>query len=442
MANPLKVWLRCANLTHLFKIAKMRKILSHAVSCLIPFRELRKKVRRWICKGTLSNFFDRFQNRQLKQVVKEKYPECIERGLKKVKNAPEYLLVDSRHNYLNILLNLPEIHYHETFHGDEGIYLCWEIRPCMENTRILEEAQRNGKKVLFVGDSFLRSFTTFFDTQISTEYKKGISFTIDDITSHFDATRPSRLEQMLGDKDLLITDEQKQRARACIEKIVKTHLTKYNHQPIFEPRIGRAGVKKVLVVDQSHNDMSIIKGMANDETFNKMLKCAIRENPDADIIVKTHPDTMAGTIGGYYTALKPHNNIYTMTEPINPISLINYCDKVYVCSTQFGFEALMCGKEVHVFGMPFYAGWGLTNDRQKCTRRNKVRSLEEVFYLAYIVYSHYVNPQTNSRCEIEEAMDYLLELRKKCFQKFGTQCELEETSEEKIFSATNHKKVA
>jgi len=192
---------------------------------------------------------------------------------------------------------------------------------------------------------------------------------------------------------------------------VKTHLTKYNHQPIFEPKIGRDNVKKVLVVDQAYDDMSVIKGMASEKTFEKMLACAIEENPNADIIIKTHPDTIAGGRDGYYTEQMPHGNIYKMTEAINPISLIKYCDKVYVCSSQFGFEALMCGKEAHIFGMPFYAGWGLTNDRQRCERRTNIRSLEEVFYLAYIVYSRYVNPKTNSRCEIEEAMDYLLELR-------------------------------
>ena len=225
---------------------------------------------------------------------------------------------------------------------------------------------------------------------------------------------------MLNDKNLIITEEQKLRARKCIDKIVETHLTKYNHQPIFEPQIGRKGVKKVLVIDQSYGDMSISKGWCCDETFEKMLECAIKENPDADIIVKTHPDTMTGHRGGYYTGIKEQDNIYTQTEPINPISLIKYVDKVYVCTTQFGFEALMCGKEVRVFGMPFYAGWGLTKDEQVCERRTNKRSLEEIFYLAYIVYTHYVNPEKGSKCEIEEAIDYLLELRKEYFsQKVG-----------------------
>jgi capsular polysaccharide export protein len=34
-----------------------------------------------------------------------------------------------------------------------------------------------------------------------------------------------------------------------------------------------------------------------------------------------------------------------------------------------GFEALLLGKAVHCFGMPFYAGWGLTHDSKTCPRR-------------------------------------------------------------------------
>ena len=266
-----------------------------------------------------------------------------------------------------------------------------------------------------IEDGFLRSADTWCNNLVDRKYTDGISFTISDSVHYFDATRESRMEKLINDKNLIITDEQKQRARNCINKIVETHLTKYNHQPIYAPNIGREGVKKVLVVDQSYGDMSIAKGLADDYTFENMLECAIKENPDADIIVKTHPDTMSGTRGGYYTGLKPHDNIYTQTEPINPISLLKYVDKVYVCTTQFGFEALMCGKEVHVFGMPFYAGWGLTNDRQVCSRRTNKRSLEELFYIAYIMYSYYVNPDKKCRCEIEEAMDYLLNLREEYF---------------------------
>jgi capsule polysaccharide export protein KpsC/LpsZ len=45
--------------------------------------------------------------------------------------------------------------------------------------------------------------------------------------------------------------------------------------------------------------------------------------------------------------------------------------------------------------------------------------LAEIFYIAYIIYSHYVNPETKQPCEIEEAMEYLLSLRKEYFEKYN-----------------------
>ena len=247
-----------------------------------------------------------------------------------------------------------------------------------------------------------------------------ISFIFDNKGTFYDARKTNYLEEMLNNPNFVVTDEQLERARKCIKKIVDNYLSKYNNQPVYTPKIGREGVKKVLVIDQSYGDASIRRGMATSHTFEQMLQDAIAENPDADIIVKTHPDTKTGA-GGYFTGLKQHDNVYPMTDLINPISLLKYCDKVYVCTSQFGFEALMCGKDVKVYGMPFYAGWGLTQDLQKCPRRTNKRSLEEIFYITYIVYTHWVNPETNSRCEIEEAIDYLIKLRGEFFKENGVE---------------------
>lgn len=296
------------------------------------------------------------------------------------------------------------------------VYFCWGTRSYLGQMLNIYNSKLYKKPLVVVEDGFLRSIVTNACAKTLTKYNMGMSFTFDSKSPYYDARNSSDLEDMLNNKSLIITEEQKQRAKNCINKIIETHLSKYNSQPIYEPKIGREGVKKVLVIDQSYGDMSIAKGLADDHTFKNMLDCAVKENPDADIIVKTHPDTIAGA-GGYYKGLIAKDNIYTQTDPINPISLIKYVDKVYVCTTQFGFEALMCGKEVHVFGMPFYAGWGLTNDRQECKRRTNKRTLEEIFYITYIMYTHYINPDKHCKCEIEEAMDYLLDLREIYFKE-------------------------
>ena len=216
---------------------------------------------------------------------------------------------------------------------------------------------------------------------------------------------------MLNDPALCLTDAQRTEARRVMERIVAAKLTKYNHQPIFVPQVGRPGHRKVLVVDQSYGDMAIAKGWGSDRTFADMLEDAKRENPDADILVKTHPDTMTGKRGGYYTDVREEGNVFRVTMPVNPYSLMEIVDKVYVCSTQMGFEALMAGKEVHVYGMPFYAGWGLTIDKQKNPRRTNRRTLEEVFYIFYLMYTHWVDIETGSPCAIDKAIDNLIALR-------------------------------
>lgn len=361
-----------------------------------------------------SLIFDLFLDRLIEKRGKRDFDST--EYLSQIVNAPEYLCVDSNHNYLNILIKQPPFFYKEKKFNLDKTIVSWEMARWPANMDVLLYSIKQNKNIIFIGDSFLRSINTMVDKNAEEKYRKGISFGIDDLGYYYDATRTNRMEQMLNDKNLVITENQKQRARICIKKIVDNYLTKYNYQPIYEPKIGRNAVEKVLVIDQTYGDMSIVKGLADENTFKTMLDSAIKENPNADIIVKTHPDTISGTGGGYFKGLKAHDNIYTQTDLINPISLIKYVDKIYVCTTQFGFEALMCGKEVHVFGMPFYAGWGLTIDRQKCDRRTNKRSLEEIFYIAYIMYSYYVNPEKQCRCEIEEAMDYLLKLREEYFK--------------------------
>ena len=311
-------------------------------------------------------------------------------------------------------------------HAD--MYFSWGFGDAAETCRLLRAAEKNHKPCFLVEDGFLKSADTWTRSGINQKYQDGVSFILDDRAMYFDASRVSRLEEMLNDKTLIINEQQKQRAKKCIDVITSTCLTKYNHQPIYTPQIGRNGVPKVLVVDQSYNDMSVLRGGASDWTFRYMLASAISENPGADIIVKTHPDTLANQKwrSGYYVDVEPGENLYKLTTPINPIALLKSIDKVYVCTSQLGFEALMCGNEVHVFGMPFYAGWGLTKDRLVCSRRTHKRTLEEVFYIAYIMYTRYVSPRTQSRCEIEDAMNYLLDLRTEYFQEFGVRCEWDE----------------
>jgi len=139
----------------------------------------------------------------------------------------------------------------------------------------------------------------------------------------------------------------------------------------------------VLVIDQTYRDSSVGCGMADAGSFERILQSAISENPDAEIIVKTHPEVISGRKKGYMTNLD-NKQIKVISENVNPWSLIDMVNKVYVVTSQFGFEALLAGCEVVCFGAPFYSGWGLTDDRMTVFRRKGATpSLEQLFAAVY-----------------------------------------------------------
>ena len=90
-------------------------------------------------------------------------------------------------------------------------------------------------------------------------------------------------------------------------------------------------------------------------------------------------------------------------EPCHPHALLRAVDAVYTVSSQMGFEALLLGKPVYCFGMPFYAGWGLTRDELVCERRTQV-TLEQLVHGTLIAYPRYCDPVLGQPCEVEEVI--------------------------------------
>lgn len=261
--------------------------------------------------------------------------------------------------------------------------------------------------ILVHEDGFLMSVLPATSTRKQgKKYLQGHAAIFDIGSLYIDAEIPSRMEWMLNSSRVFTVEEQA-RAERLMERIRTSRISKYNCQPMVGVSVGRPGHSKVLVIDQVYGDMSIRYGMADEAVFERMLDDAIRENPDADILVKAHPVPNRGHFGN----VMEREGLYLITQGINPITLLETVDKVYVCTSQMGFEALMCGKEVHVYGMPFYAGWGATIDRQICPRRTRQREVWEIFYVAYVLCSIYVSYRTNGICEIEQAIDELIELR-------------------------------
>lgn len=267
-------------------------------------------------------------------------------------------------------------------------------------------AEKKGLKTLCLEDGFIRSLGLGKDGYAP------LSLVVDETGIYFDALQTSDLEQLILQP---ASEELNLRAEYAIQTILRHKITKYNQkfQNIDSAQFNQ-NIQHILVVDQTFGDQSIKYAGATPETFKTMLVQACLDHPEATIWVKTHPDVLAGKAKSHFQSQDfASANIQVLTEAYNPIELLGYMDEVYVVSSQLGFEALLCDKKVHCFGVPWYAGWGLTDDQHAPLhilhgRRSETKSLTHLFACAYLQYARYVNPVTAKRCELEEILELLI----------------------------------
>ena len=248
-------------------------------------------------------------------------------------------------------------------------------------------------KFILREDGFIRS-TNLGDS-------KPFSIVEDDMGIYYDATKPSRLEFILNNYDFKSDKKLIKQANHSLELIKKFKISKYNQGLLVNENYFKNSIRdKVLVIDQNKDDLSIKYGLGEEYHINEIIDIAISENPNAEVYVKIHPDVINFKKKSEIDLKKISNKCKIISDDINAISLLENFKKVYTRTSQMGFEALIMGCECVVFGMPFYAGWGLTDDRVSCSRRNRILTLEEVFAASYILYPKYNNPFSKKPSDI------------------------------------------
>lgn len=240
-----------------------------------------------------------------------------------------------------------------------------------------------------------------------------LSLAFDRQDMYFAAATPTDLEGILASYDFDADPDLMMRARSAISQMLDGGLSKYNSgasvnvETIYGPKTA----KRVLVVGQVERDASIAYGCSKPFTNNDLVRLARLENPDADIIYKPHPEVLNGIapVGSNLNEVRGLANI--LTQDVSLSDSFHTIDHVYTITSLSGFEALLRGIEVTTVGCPFYAGWGLTDDRQPNGRRTRKLSVEQIFAAAYILYPKYFDPSTKSYIEIEDALRLLLRMR-------------------------------
>lgn len=229
------------------------------------------------------------------------------------------------------------------------------------------------------------------------------SLCIDGQRPHYDARGPSDLEDLLSnfqfDPTVLM------RANRLRTKISKSKITKYNLEEGAMPSLETGHRLRILVPGQIEKDASLKYGSPALKT-NWALVYAVRElYPDAFIVFKPHPDSKVSLRSG---GLWPeHQNLIAESGTID--DWMCWADRVETLTSLTGFEALLRNKKVGVHGHPFYAGWGLTDDRLPLLRRSRKLSIDELVAGALLLYPLYLHPLSRLPCSVEALVDALID---------------------------------
>ena len=247
-------------------------------------------------------------------------------------------------------------------------------------------AERHGLAVERVEDGFLRS------KGLGAALHVPLSLAVDDLGIHYDPEVESRLERHLASAPDLDAGALA-RARLLRERIVAKGLSKYNQGGASGLPAREPGRVRVLVPGQVEDDASMIHGAGPVSTNAGLLEAVRAANPQAQIIYKPHPDVVAGLRRGQLPRGVAGELADVVLRGGDPAAVLAEVDAVHTMTSLIGFEALMRGLPVVVYGRPFYAGWGLTEDLGgDVPRRRRRLTLDQLVHEALISYPVYLDP--------------------------------------------------
>lgn len=250
-----------------------------------------------------------------------------------------------------------------------------------------------------VEDGFLRS------RGLGADLIPPLSLVLDDLGIYYDPTRESRLERLIA-ASVDLTDGERTRAERLIRRLTASGLSKYNLGGVGLPAGLPAG-RRILVPGQVEDDASILLGAGEVRSNAGLLTACRAANPAAVILYKPHPDVEAGLRAGAVPDAAQVADAVLLRTDIQ--AALATADEVWTITSATGFEALLRGKRVTCLGRPFYASWGLTDDRGEGVARRQSRpDIIGLTHAVLIAYPRYFDPVTRTPCPVEVVVDRLI----------------------------------
>jgi capsular polysaccharide export protein len=278
-------------------------------------------------------------------------------------------------------------------HG--GRIVTWSSR---EPEDFAARAAAQGARLVRMEDGFVRS------VGLGANLEEPFSLVLDSRGVYYDPSTPSDLEVILQTVDF--PEEMVERAAALRRQITAARLSKYNVGSgdigaLMEAAEGRP---RVLVPAQVANDASVVRGGGRIRDNLALLKAVRAARPDAFIVFKPHPDVESGIRPGALPADEVLRHADAIADRLSMAHLLDQVDELHTLTSLSGFEALLKQVAVTTYGLPFYAGWGVTKDCETCPRRTRRLSLDELVAGTLIAYPRYVDRMTEWPCEAEDVV--------------------------------------
>lgn len=260
---------------------------------------------------------------------------------------------------------------------------------------------------LHVEDGFVRS------VGLGSDLIRPLSLVLDERGIYFDATRESDLEHLLNTENF--TEEDLARAREVRAFIVEHGITKYNLEPRQPVQWPTGGRPVLLVSGQVEDDASIRLGCTSVKTNLGLLQAVRQANPGAFIVYKPHPDVLSMNRKGRVAMEEAREFADHVETGVSVVSCIEASDEVHTMTSLSGFDALLRDKRVVTYGQPFYAGWGLTDDRAEnptaFARRTRRLTLDELVAGALLRYPIYWDWDLKGYTTCEAVLHRIVEQR-------------------------------
>jgi capsular polysaccharide export protein len=215
-----------------------------------------------------------------------------------------------------------------------------------------------------------------------------------------DAAYPSDLEHILAhapldDTHLLM------RARYAADWL---RTQKLCDDPVSSAQTPSPKTPFVLILDQAQTDPALQHLSYPEGQLREMLVLAHEAHPHANLLVYSPNKNNLGPIEGHFNGADASPNVTIFSQQTNPWDLFDFATAVYTLNASLGFDAILAGHKPHVFGQPWYAGWGLTVDHNPVYRRTRQLTRAQLTLAALIEYPIWYDPDTKSRTTLERTL--------------------------------------